>query len=303
MNTYTQKFDLNKESELRNFLSARGAEFEDFQYSKFKAKLKGATAIFYNSGKFLIQGADVSEIVQELEISMGIYQQRSLSLPPGALVGAPYEASGAAYSTYIGTDESGKGDYFGPLVIAGVLITDANREKFIKLGVKDSKKLNDTIIKKYAAEIKNNSIFSLVTIGPEKYNELYDKFKNLNKLLAWGHARVIENILEKQPCEYALSDKFGDESLIKNALMKSGRQIKLEQRHKAESDIAVAAASVVARAEFVIRMDELQKRYSMDLSKGASDTVIKQAKAFAAQHGKSELKKIAKLHFKTTQVV
>ena len=99
--------------------------------------------------------------------------------------------------------------------------------------------------------MKNNCVFSIVTINPAKYNELYTKFGNLNKLLAWGHARTIENILEKADCEYALSDKFGDEKLIKNALMGKGQNIKLEQRCKAESDIAVAAASILAREQFL----------------------------------------------------
>lgn len=133
------------------------------------------------------------------------------------------------YITHIGTDESGKGDFFGPLVVAGVMVDEKAAKLFIEAGIKDSKKVTDKKILTLEPLIKQNSVYSVVPISNGKYNELYANIKNLNKLLAWGHARVIENILEKQSCEYALSDKFGDESLIKSALMKKGRSIRLDQ--------------------------------------------------------------------------
>ena len=95
---------------------------------------------------------------------------------------------------HIGSDESGKGDFFGPLVIAGVLVDESNIEVLQKAGIKDCKKVDDKNINKLAAIIKNNCTFSVITINPAKYNELYAKLKNLNLLLAWGHARAIENI-------------------------------------------------------------------------------------------------------------
>ena len=200
---------------------------------------------------------------------------------------------------HIGVDESGKGDFFGPLVIAGVLATKENSQKFLEAGIKDSKKLTDDKILKLAGIIKANSTHSVVVIGNEKYNELYLKFNNLNKLLAWGHARVIENILEKEQCNYALSDKFGNENLIKNALIDKGKNIHLEQRVRGEEDIAVAAASVLARAEYVNRMQTLSNRYEIELPKGASDKVLATAKNFSSLYGKEKLKFVAKLHFKT----
>ena len=120
---------------------------------------------------------------------------------------------------HIGTDESGKGDFFGPLVIAGVMVNEENAERFLALGIKDSKKLSDKRMLSMAVEIKKHAPHSIIAISNPKYNELYNNMKNLNKLLAWGHARAIENILEHNSCEYALSDKFGDESLIKSALI------------------------------------------------------------------------------------
>lgn len=133
------------------------------------------------------------------------------------------------YITHIGTDESGKGDFFGPLVIAGVMVDEKAAKMFIEAGIKDSKKVTDKKILTLEPLIKQNSVYSVVPISNGKYNELYKNIKNLNKLLAWGHARVIENVLEQKTCEYALSDQFGDESLIKSALMKRGQSIRLEQ--------------------------------------------------------------------------
>ena len=201
--------------------------------------------------------------------------------------------------THIGVDESGKGDFFGPLVIAGVLTDEKNAKYFTELGMKDSKKLSDKKILYFAQEIKKNAPHSVIVISNGRYNELYSNIKNLNKLLAWGHARAIENILEKNTCEYALSDKFGDESLIKNALMKNGRSIKLEQMVRAESDIAVAAASILARATFVQKMETMENSYGIKFPKGCSGLVKTAAAEFISKYGKDRLKEVCKTHFKT----
>ncbi len=203
------------------------------------------------------------------------------------------------YITHIGTDESGKGDFFGPLVIAGAMVDEKSAKILIDAGIKDSKKLTDKKILTLEPIIKENTVYSVVPISNGRYNELYNKIKNLNKLLAWGHARVIENILEKEVCEYALSDKFGDESLIKSALMGKGKNIKLEQMVRAESDIAVAAASVLARAEFVHRINNLQNKYQIIFPKGCSPQVKNAAKEFINKYGKPRLSEVCKVHFKT----
>ena len=203
------------------------------------------------------------------------------------------------FITHIGTDESGKGDFFGPLVIAGVMADEKAAEMFINAGIKDSKKITDKKILTLEPIIKNNSEFSVVVISNAKYNELYNKIKNLNKLLAWGHARVIENILEKKGCEYALSDKFGDDSLIKSALMEKGRSIRLEQMVRAESDVAVAAASVLARAAFVHKMKEMENLYGIEFPKGCAPQVKDAARLFVKNFGKDKLPEVCKTHFKT----
>lgn len=203
------------------------------------------------------------------------------------------------YIAHIGTDESGKGDFFGPLVIAGVLADEKNAQYFLDLGIKDSKKLSDKKMLSLAVEIKKVAPYSIIAISNSKYNELYNNMKNLNKLLAWGHARAIENILNTSHCEYALSDKFGDESLIKSALMKNGRSIRLEQMCKAESDIAVAAASVLARATFVQKMQDMENTYGIKFQKGCSPLVKSVASEFIQKYGKARLKEVCKAHFKT----
>ena len=203
------------------------------------------------------------------------------------------------FIAHIGTDESGKGDFFGPLVIAGVLVDEKSAEYFKELGIKDSKKLSDKKMLMLAGEIKKTAPHSIIAISNTKYNELYANIKNLNKLLAWGHARAIENVLERNHCEYALSDKFGDESLIQSALMKNGRMIRLEQMCKAESDIAVAAASVLARATFVEKMQAMEETYGLKFQKGCSGLVKNVASEFISKYGKERLKEVCKAHFKT----
>ncbi len=290
MNCYSQKVDKTIEPELKSFFLENGAVITPVQNALWRAKTPKYTATFYNTGKFLIQGADVSDIVSQLENILG-----SVSNTSTASTIADLDIP----ACHIGSDESGKGDFFGPLVIAAVLVDRDNTKLLTESGIKDCKKIDDKNIARLASVIKNNCTFSVVTINPLKYNELYSKMNNLNQLLAWGHARAIENILEKKECSYALSDKFGDEKLIKNALMKKGKNIHLEQRCKAEADIAVAAASILAREQFLKRMSELSKKYGCEIPKGASSYVLETAKNIAAQFSKDELKNAVKTHFKT----
>ncbi len=200
---------------------------------------------------------------------------------------------------HVGVDESGKGDFFGPLCIAGVLVDEKSEKLFLDLGIKDSKKISDKKILELEKTIRTNAVHSVVAISNGRYNELYAKIKNLNKLLAWGHARVIENICESNKCDYVLSDKFGDESLIKSALMKNGRNVELRQMVRAESDIAVAAASILARATYVRKMAEMEQSYGIKFPKGCAQQVKDAAKDFITKYGRDKLKEVCKTHFKT----
>jgi ribonuclease HIII len=203
----------------------------------------------------------------------------------------------------IGIDESGKGDYFGPLVIAAVFVDATTQGELKLMEVRDSKKISDGRILEMAPDIKTICPHSVIAIGPHKYNELYAKIRNLNRLLAWGHAKALENLLDRVSCERAISDQFGDERLILNALQEKGRKIVLEQRTKAESDMAVAAASILARAEFLLRLKRLSEEVGTTLPKGASPAVELAARMVIKKHGQERLDSVAKLHFKTTQAV
>jgi len=199
-----------------------------------------------------------------------------------------------------GTDESGKGDYFGPLVVAAVYIEGAEEDVLAKAGVKDSKKLTDAGTLELGRVIRKTCKYDVVRINPERYNQLYQKFGNLNKLLAWGHARAIENLLGQVGCKTVISDKFGDEKYLLDRLMKKGRKVQLIQRTKAESDMAVAAASVIAREAFLLELESMSKRYGIRFPKGA--TVVEHAgRMFVNAYGADRLSEVAKLHFKTTK--
>jgi ribonuclease HIII len=215
------------------------------------------------------------------------------------------EEKGAAVpgGGWIGIDESGKGDYFGPLVVAGVYLEPDQVPDLLLLGIKDSKQLSDRRALTLADELSSKVLSSIVAIGPKRYNELYEKMKNLNKLLAWAHARVLENLLQQVDCSRALSDQFGDERFILNALMEKGKKIRLEQRPKAESDPAVAAASILARAEFLRRLQKLSLEAGITLPKGASSLVEDAARMLVKRKGQQILQSFAKWHFRTTKTI
>lgn len=203
----------------------------------------------------------------------------------------------------IGVDESGKGDYFGPLVIAAVFVDPATEADLRLMQVRDSKKISDGRILELAPDIRRACRHSLVAIGPQRYNELYAKLRNLNHLLAWGHARALENLLREVDCALAISDQFGNERLVLNALQEKGKRIQLVQRPGAEADLAVAAASIVARSEFLLRLQRLSYEVGTTLPKGASSTVELAARMIVKKHGQDRLGSVAKLHFKTTKSV
>lgn len=206
---------------------------------------------------------------------------------------------------YIGTDESGKGDYFGPLVIAGAYLTPDSGKYLKSLGVRDSKELSDSQIKQLAAEIKivNEIVFDVVLISPEKYNQLYEKMGNLNRLMGWAHARVIENLLGKCDASEVISDKFGGEKIILDALQQRGRSINLTQLTKAEKFTAVAAASILAREAVNKWFNNQSKKYKLKIPKGSSSEVESTAKNILEKYGEEELNRLVKLHFKTSNKI
>lgn len=272
-------------------------EFETKPYALFAAHKKTAkvNVVVYEKGpKVVVQGKGTAEFVEfvlEPQVIGAAEQGYEEVLQP------------EQFSTHIGIDESGKGDLFGPLVVAGVYV---NREIVLQLkelGVMDSKKISgDKRILELAEGIKAipGLAWDVLILKPERYNELYQSFRNLNRLLAWGHARVIENLLEQRPdCPFALSDQFANPKVLQAALMERGKKIELRQRTKAEADPAVAAASILAREKFVWWLRETGKRLGYTLQKGVSAEVKKTARLFLEQKGAEEFPKLAKMHFRT----
>lgn len=208
-----------------------------------------------------------------------------------------------AEAGHIGTDESGKGDFFGPLVVAGFFLPEGQEGVLQELGVRDSKKLSDGRVLEIARSLRQGYKSSVVAIGPERYNALYRNLRNLNRLLAWGHARVIENILAEVNCAVAITDQFGDERFVREALLKKGKNINLIQKTKAEDDLAVAAASILARAHFLYKLKDLSEEFGVELPKGASPLVEEAGLKLVKKYGPEILEKVAKTHFKTTEKI
>jgi ribonuclease HIII len=296
------------------------------QYCKYSFKFvgKGETLTIkqYNSGKLTLQGSAGPLYKSILECIVPLYNihfpQSNISVDSLLRLNTTKPVAQGHGSTkeladvplpHIGTDESGKGDYFGPMVIAGVFIDSTTETALKELGVKDSKTLTDKRCKELAVKIRNllPGKYQEVEIPPDRYNQLYDEFKaegkNLNHLLAWGHARAIETLLQKETCSHAIADQFGDENYICSKLMEKGKRLQLIQLPKGERYIAVAAASILARDKFLLRMENLRDTFGIELPKGASDTVVHAGKQFVQTYGEESLGKVAKLHHKTTKKV
>ena len=284
---------------LRQLLAETGFTFSAKPYTIFFAQKNKLSVSVYEKGpKLLLQGKGVDEFVS-FELEPKILGE--------ARLGYEEVHSPEMFAPHFGIDESGKGDFFGPLVIAGVFTDRAITRQFLENGVQDSKRIgSDARIRALAKLIRQTPgvAFDVVLIGPERYNELYRKFGNLNSLLGWGHARVIENLLAKRPdCPRALSDKFADVRVIENALLQHGRRIQLDQRTKAESDLAVAAASVLAREAFIDWLARTSKQLGLALGRGVSPSVKEAARQLVEKEGGEALRRFAKVHFRTAHEV
>ena len=296
---HTGKLTDDQASALQAALVARNWQPRTVPYARFAFESDTTNIVFYESGKLVVQGKGTQEFV-EFVLEPEILKQAKLGyetvLNPDLLL------------PRFGVDESGKGDFFGPLCIAGVYVNEAVINAWKDAGIRDSKNISsDKKISDLAKLIRETPgcVVDSVVVGNEAYNRLYEKMKSVNTLLAWGHARVIENLLGKRyqmnpPPVKAISDQFAaSKSVIEKALMTQGKEIQLVQRHKAEEDIAVAAASILARDEFVKGIAKLESQFQMKFPKGASAAVDAAAKQFVETRGAGELQKVSKLHFRT----
>lgn len=299
LTSYTCKLTDAQAAALREYLAARDYRFREVPYARFAAEKSKLNVVFYESGKLVVQGKETREFI-EFVLEPEILKEAKLGyeavLNPDLLL------------PRFGVDESGKGDFFGPLCIAGVYVNESVVNAWKDSGIRDSKNISsDKRIRELAERIRETPgcITTVVPIGNEAYNRLYKTMRSVNAMLAWGHARVIENLMGRRhqmnptPVR-AISDQFAaSKETVAKALMEMGREIELVQKHKAEEDLAVAAASILARHEFVTRLANLEKQFGMTLPRGASAAVDSAAKEFIARHGTDNLLKVAKMHFRT----
>ncbi len=299
MTTYTAALTTDQVETLRRVLERQGYDFEPKTHALFSARKGKLNVTVYQKGpKVLVQGKDTADFV-------------SFTLEPEVLgearLGYEEILEPDKFSPHFGIDESGKGDYFGPLVIAGVFTDAEIARRLIDAGIMDSKRISSAArIHQLAAVIRSTPgcVSEMVSIGPERYNQMHASFRNLNRLLAWGHARVIEKLAAARPeCPRALSDQFARPEVLQRALREKKLALTLEQRTKGESDIAVAAASILARERFIDWMDKTSEACGVRLPLGASDAVIHAARQLVDRYGADALGKAAKLHFRTTAEV
>lgn len=198
----------------------------------------------------------------------------------------------------IGVDESGKGDFFGPLVVAAFLASDSDLQKLQEIGVRDGKLIADKKLLTIDKQLRSSFPHTVVVYSPEEYNRQYTSIKNLNKLLAEGHARAIAAVLAKHKANLAISDKFGKSELVERALRKREVRIDLQQFVRGEEILQVAAASILARAAFIREIAKLSALLKMDIPRGAGAIVDEAGKRLARRPAFDGFNKIAKTHFK-----
>jgi ribonuclease HIII len=301
---YSAKLTDAQAEQVKNYLDLQGFEKQQVPYARFAGKKGNVGIVFYESGKLVVQGKGTEEFIQFF-LEPEVFKE--------ARLGYEEVLNPKAFEPHIGVDESGKGDFFGPLVVASVFASKEAFPIFKELKVRDSKKItSDRVSVDLAKSIRSmkECAVEVIAIGPEAYNRLHLKMRNVNDILGWGHARAIENVLAKidpkkegKICTRAISDQFGNKRIIERALMERGKTIELEQRHRAEEDLAVAAASIVARAGFIQALGMMSKKWGIQFPKGASQAVIAAGKEFVLKHGRENLEKVSKVHFQTTHKV
>ncbi len=285
---FVASIDLSLEKKLREDLIRFGYEMACPPHTFFSAKKKGISISLYQSGKLTVQGKESREFI-EFYLEPEILKNFSYSHPEEYTDKTPH----------IGSDETGKGDFFGPLCIAAVYADEERILQLLKMGIKDSKKLSDKKCLELAKTIERDFAHHVVLISPLKYNELYPGFGNLNTLLAWGHASAIAPLTEKTGCRRILIDQFASEKLIENAVRRKVTDPILTLRHRAEEDPVVAAAAVLARARFLRSLKALEEKIGLPLPKGASELTKKACLKIIQTLGTDILDTLCKKHFVT----
>ncbi len=291
-NHFVVEIDIALAKQMAADLQEQGFSLTLPAHTLFSAKKNGINCTLYTSGKLVVQGKDIAPFI-EFYLEPNILKKFQFS----------YSDLDLDLRARIGVDESGKGDFFGPLCVAAVYADEQGIRRLQELGVKDSKAIADKKILELGRKIKKDLTHHIVKINPAKYNEIYGQFKNLNRLLGWGHATCIEKLVETSSCRRVIIDQFADESIVFNALKRKQITLDLTQRHRAEEDLVVAAASILARQTFLEGLQKMQEEFGMVFPKGASAQTISAGKQFVRKFGKEALQNVGKLHFKTASVI
>jgi ribonuclease HIII len=298
VSSYTLKLDGAQMEKLRSILAGRGWEAFDVAYARYAFRGRDCNVTAYESGKLVVAGKGTEEFVTmtlEPEVTQAPRLGYDEVLHPDW------------FELHAGLDESGKGDLFGPVVAATVIADRTAIEGWIKAGVKDSKKIADTQIIKLDRLIRGTHGVAVATClcGMPKYNLIMSRpHANLNRLLAWQHATALAQALSQKRAPRGLLDQFSKQPLVQRELAKMGiRDFDLQMRTKAEEDPVVAAASVVARAEYVRQIHALSGKFGGPLQKGAGPLVKEQAARIVERLGARSLGDFAKLHFRTAYEV
>jgi ribonuclease HIII len=268
---------------LRGRIEAGDFEHKSVPHALFSVKGEGVVATLYASGKFVVQGEEPGLFAQR-------YTGRAADVER-----APRKE--AFNGPLVGSDECGKGDYFGPLVVVGVRVEADERSKLRAGGVRDSKELSDDTALRLGAALRTQFPHAIARLDPPKYNATWQRPGQLNDMLADLHGEVIRKLA--RPGIHVLVDQFANERVMKQRVV--GLDIHLEQRTRAESEPAVAAASIIAREEYLLALRALSEEFGVDLHKGAGPPTDSSAQRFVALHGLEALGRVAKLHFKNTQ--
>jgi ribonuclease HIII len=282
--TLVLKLSAEEQERLRTRMAAGIFEYRTAPYARFNARGEGVIVTLYDSGKLVIQGSDPAAFARK-------YLDRSEE--PADVAGLPDVGA----RVLVGSDEAGKGDYFGSLVVAAVRVDSAQRQEIQAAGAIDSKRLSDDRVRRLAPALEGRYDHALEVLDPSAYNAEYGRFGSLNPLLAELHARAIKRLAK--PGDVVLVDRFGDERLVARRL--EGLDLELHQSPRAEREPAVAAASVIARGAFLAGLRSLTEEYAVDLPKGAGILVDEAARRFIQIHGFQAIGKVAKIHFKNTE--
>ncbi|WP_431027455.1 ribonuclease HIII [Lysinibacillus sp. LZ02] len=267
----------------------------------FAAKLIDTAITVYKSGKVMFQGAGA---LRE-SARFGIADAATVKKGNGAKGDTLPE--NFSMLSVIGSDETGTGDYFGPVTVAAVYVPADQIALVEELGVKDSKQLTDDYMRKIAPDLMKACVHSILTLRNDKYNTIQAKGYSQGKIKAMMHNQALKNVLTKMAPEkptYILIDQFAERNTYYNYLQNEKELVRENVLFSTKAEnlhVAVATASILARYAFLKEMDRLAEMIGFPLQKGASGKVDEMAARILAKHGEATLKSITKWHFANTE--